>query len=103
MRAREAVPWCRTIIATPAAGPSTGLPARSGDGRLKLGGDRLGGLHVRARERHEDRTPVVLQLSDALPDVGERAVGEALRRLAEIHPRIPPAAQLLDRGDVDHP
>ena len=27
---------------------------------------------------------------------------EALRRLAEVDPRVPAAAQLLDRRDVDH-
>ena len=47
--------------------------------------------------------PVVLQLADRLVDVGQRAVGQALVRLAEVDPRVPAPAQLLDRAHVDHP
>ncbi len=57
----------------------------------------------RSRWRDERGAPVVLELADRFLDVGQRAVREALLRLAVVDPRIPAPAQLLDRADVDHP
>src|SRR5262249_38072458 len=68
-------------------------PGRSADrsARVHLGRDRPGGVDVGAGRRHEDRAPVVLELPDALLDVGEGAVGEPLLRLAEVAARVPAA------------
>ena len=52
---------------------------------------------------HEQRLPVVLQLLDALADVGQRPVAAALLGGGEVDPRVPAAGQLLDRRDVDDP
>src|SRR5690242_15435238 len=99
MRTRRSSPWRWTIIPTYPARPATGS-ARPSD--LQVRGDGLRRVHVRTGLRHEDRTAVVLQLADALPDVRERAVRQPLRRLSEVDPRIPPPAELLDRRDIDH-
>ena len=47
--------------------------------------------------------PVVLELLDALDDVGQRPVAARFSGGGEVHPRVPAAGQLLDRGHVDHP
>src|SRR3954454_5530961 len=53
--------------------------------------------------RHEDGGPVVAELLDALPDVGESPMVAALHRRVEVRPGVPAPAELLDRGDVDDP
>src|SRR4029453_7617126 len=77
-------------------------------GSVRVDGEHLRGgllslLAGRPGQRYEHRAAVVAQLPDALLDIRERAVGQALLRLGEVAPRIPAPAQLLDRGHVDHP
>src|SRR6266536_1079010 len=82
-----------------ARGACAGVAARGGYPRP--GDDLLGRslclLAGRSRHGHEDGTPVVLQLPDALPDVGQRTVRQALPWLGEVDPGVPAPAQLLDR------
>ena len=66
-------------------------------------GGRGGLLRGRSGLRHEDRRAVVAELLDGLADVGERPVAAALLGRVEVDAGVPPARQLLDRGDVDHP
>ena len=70
-----------TACRSPAA-RAVGCPARAGD---------------------EDRLAVVPQLGNGLADVGQRSVPAVLLRRVEVGPRVPPASELLDRGDVDDP
>ncbi|WRL65278.1 hypothetical protein U6N30_06370 [Blastococcus brunescens] len=74
-----------------------------GEGADDLLGRALRLVAAGAGCRHEQRPPVVGQLADRLDDVGQGAVGEALRRLGEVDPGEPATGQLLDGGDVDHP
>src|SRR5947209_15860852 len=67
---------------------------------LGHGGDLAG---RRPRLRYEGGAAVVLQLTNGLVDIGERAVGQALGRLAVVDPRIPAATELFDRAHIDHP
>src|ERR1700683_2697721 len=69
-------------------------------GRPVPGCDRPRGGGIRPRLRHEDRLPVVLQLPDALPDVGERPVPAVLLRAREVDPGVPAPGELLDAGHV---
>ena len=81
----------------PAAGPAARcrhVLRRRSSRAVSVSGPGLG---------HEERLAVVLQLLDALLDVGERAVAAALLGGGEVDPRVPAAGQLLDRRDVDDP
>src|ERR1700735_474303 len=61
----------------------------AGAGRAEPGGDRPGRGRVGAGLRHEHGLPVVLELPDALPDVGQRAMAAVLLRAGEVGPRVP--------------
>src|SRR5215469_5562257 len=80
----------------------TGLPVSRGLGG-KASRQLARGRSIRAGLGHEDRLPVVLKLTDALPDVRQRAMPAVLLRAGEIGPRVPAPGQLLDAGDVNHP
>ena len=59
-----------------ASGGRSGVPVSAA---AELGGERLGASSVSGPGcGHEDRPPVVAQLLDALPDVGQRAVAAVL-------------------------
>src|SRR5437667_7714419 len=95
----------RTMIATPDGWPSSGIPTRRSEDRVlggDLGGRSLRGVDIQSGYGDEHRTPVELQLPDALLDVGQGPVRETLGRLTIIRARVPAPAQLLDRGDIDH-
>src|SRR3954452_22419159 len=75
----------------------------AGEGAAVDRGDPTRLLAVRARGGHEDRFPVVAELLDALPDVGEGTVTTVLGWCVVVRPREPAPRKLLDRGDVDDP
>src|SRR3954451_17175949 len=59
-------------------------------------------LAARTRLRHEDRLPVIAQLLNAFPDVGESPMAAVLLGRRKVSAGVPAARQFLDRRDVDH-